>query len=558
MWALRVLTGQQTGQTFNLKMGRNIIGRGAHCDVNILSQGVSKEHSEIHVYKDKIMVVDLKSSNGTFINGVKIQNGLVRLGDKVSVHDIFFDIIPAQESTAPVVPKSHGNAAVAAAPHFQATPHYQQGFQHQPGFESSYDPMQSPQMMGQVHPMPGMQSMPESVSSKPSGFAQGFMHQASDYLERVALPGVYKLAQFAEFKYILGGFVVAFIFAVTMLSMIPMVQITRASVLGESMRRAQSVARNLAMANQQLLLQGSYSSLSTQSAETEDGIKQVMIVQQSDGMILAPASRAGVTPDLPFVHSARREMKSQVVQVDSSTIGASFPIGQYDPNTGEPSVKAHAIVLYDIGSLAFDDGHVLSLFFQTLIIASLVGLILFFFMYKLIEYPINSLNSQLDVALREKRDSTDVAFQFPALQNLIGNINSLLTRYLHGDQEQNNPLEMVSRDSEAENLIQLMGYPTIAISGENRIISVNSNFEQLAHASNAQLGGQPITSIPDGSLQQNIQHLIQKSREVPGTIHTDSLEFAGHNCQIHCHAMGVEKGTISYFLVSVTPTEGGE
>jgi hypothetical protein len=548
MWALRVLTGPQTGQTFDLKMGRNIIGRGSHCDVKILSQGVSKEHSEIHVYKDKIMVVDLKSSNGTFVNGVKIQNGLVRLGDKVSVHDVFFDIIPSQDlamasvKQAPVL-QTQGSAALAPQPSFQP--------EFDPGFASA-----APQMMGSISPSMGVP--PESLTAKPEGFVQGLVYQFSDYIERVALPGVYKLAQFAEFKFILGGFVVIFIFAVTMLSMIPMIQITRSSVLNESMRRAQSIARNLAMANQQLLIQGSYSSLTTQSAETEDGIKQVMIVQQSDGMILAPASKAGTTPNIPFVHSARREMKSQVAQLDSQTIAASFPIGQYDPNTGEPSVKAHAIVIYDIGSLAFDDGHVLSLFFQTLIIASIVGLILFFFMYKLIEYPINSLNDQLDVALREKRDSTEVSFHFPALQNLIGNINSLLSRYLHGDQEQGNPLEMVSRDGEAENLIQLMGYPTIAISGENRIISVNSNFEQLSHASSAQLSGQAIASIPDGALQQNIQHLIQKSREVPGTIHTDSLEFAGHNCQIHCHAMGVEKGTVSYFVISVTPTEGGD
>jgi hypothetical protein len=251
-------------------------------------------------------------------------------------------------------------------------------------------------------------------------------------------------------------------------------------------------------------------------------------------------------------------MKAQVAQIDDQTIGASFPIGQYDPATGEPSVKAHAIVIYDIGSLAFDDGHVLSLFFQTLIIACLAGLLLFFFMYKLIEYPINALNEQLDIALREKKDATEVNFQFPALQNLIGNLNSLLTRYVHGDADKNHVFQVVSRDSEAENLVQLMGYPTIAISSEKRIIAVNSNFEQIAHASAAQLNGHPLTALSDGSLQQNLLHLIQKSQEIPGMIHSDQLEFSGHRCEVHCQAMGVDNNTISYFVVSITPTEGGE
>lgn len=557
MWALRLLTGPQTGQIFDLKLGRNVLGRGPNCDIKILSQGVSKEHSEVHVYKDKIMMVDLKSSNGTFINGVKIQNGLVRLGDKVSVHDVFFDIIPAQDHVQPTL-RTQGNAALKYSPSTAAAPMpetYHQTFPQvaETGYPADFAAT-APQMMGTGIP----QATSPAPIMPPQGFVQGLLFQLGDYVERVALPGVYKLAQWADFKFILGGFVVAFIFAVTLLSMIPMVQITRSSVMNESRRRALSIARNLAMANQQLLIQGSYSSLTTQSAETEDGVKQVMIVQQSDGMILAPASRAGVTPDLPFVHSARRDMKSEVEMVDSQVLGASYPIGQYDPNTGEISVKAHAIVLYDVGSLAFDDGHVLSLFFQTLIIASLVGLVLFFFMYKLIEFPITSLNAQLDVALREKRDSTEVLFQYPAFQNLIGNINSLLTRYIHGDTDKGNTLHLVGRDAEAENLIQLMGYPTIAISGENRIISVNANFEQLSHASAAQLNGQTIAKIPDGALQQNIQHLIEKAREVPAIIHSDSLEFAGHNCQIHCQAMGVDQGTVAYFVISVTPTEGGE
>lgn len=552
MWALRILTGPQAGQIIDLKLGRNLIGRGLNCDVKISSHGVSKEHSEIHVYKDKIMMVDLKSSNGTYINGVRIQNGLVRLGDKVSVHDVIFDIVPADARPARGVSSGTHSSIVVAMPTAgtaAAQQYYPQTFQ-------QTDQIPVPQMMGVVNPT--LPTPGPVVTAPPQGLVQNLLLQLNEYVERVLLPGIYRLPQLTEFKYILAGFIAAFIVAVTLLSMIPMVRITRASIMAESQRRAQSIARNVAMMNQQLLLQGSFSSLNTHSAETEDGVKQVMIIQQTDGMILAPASRAGTTPDIPFVHAARREMKAQVGKVDSQTIGASFPIGQYDPATGEPSVKAHAIVIYDVGSLAFDDGHVLSLFFQTLIIASLVGLLLFFFMYKLIEYPIQSLNQQLDVALREKKDSMEVNFQFPALQNLIGNVNSLLTRYIYGDAEKNNPAaQAVSRDSEAENLVQLMGYPTIAISGEKRIIAVNTNFEQIAHASSGQLNGQSLATLADTALQQNLSHLIQKSQEVPGAIHSDQLEFSGHNCLIHCQAMGVENNSIAYYVIIITPTEGG-
>ncbi len=551
MWALRILTGPQTGQIIELKLGKNIVGRAPHCDIKVVSPGVSKEHTEFNVAKDKIVITDLRSSNGTYLNGVRIQNGIMRLGDKVGVHDILVDVIPAPDMRAgPRSTTSTGIGVPAPMPYYG-------------GGAAPQMPMGMPHGMQQGMPQPMMSDMsgqpqPAAAPAYQEGGIKGLMVKIQDYLDRVALPGVYKLPQYAELKMVLLGFVVLFIFSTTLLSMIPMVQITRASITNESKRRASSIARTLATINQAALLQNSYSSLSTNAAESEDGVKQVLIVQQSDGMILAPATRAGTTPDLPFVHSARREMRPQAVQVDSSTIGASFPIGLFDPNTGEQSIKAHAIVLYDIGSMAFDDGRAISLFMQTLLIASMVGFAVYYFMYKLIEYPIVSLNRQLDAAMREKTDNTAVDFMFPPLQALIGNINSLLTRYIHGggDSDAAGGAGFVNKLGEAENLVQLIGFPCVAISKDGRIISGNAAFGQVARIEVSQLQGQPYQSIPDAALQQNIDGLMAKSRENSQVTHTDQLEFSGHLCILSCQA--VSSGSeIEYFVVTVSPVEGG-
>lgn len=528
MWAIRILSGNQAGQIIPLKLGKNVLGRNTTCDVKVLSAGVSKEHAEIHVYKDKILVVDLRSSNGTYVNGIKIQNGILRLGDKLGVHDVILDIVPAQEQRIPSAPAMNHQAPVY----------------HQP----------TPIAM---HPHQGPAAPASSNSMATHGFAKGLMMNFEDYMDRVALPGVYKLAQILDFKLLLGSFIILFIFAVTLLSMIPMVQITRASIVQESKRRASSLARTLAQVNQQTLLQGSYSSLNTHAVETEDGVKRALIVQQADGMILAPASQAGNSPDLPFVVTARRESKPQTQEIDGSTIGASFPIGMYDPNTGDPIVKAHAIILYDIGSLAFDDGRALSLFFQTLVIASLIGLVVFYFMYKLIEYPLTNLNAQLDIAMREKRDNLEVKFLFPALQNLIGNLNSLLTRYIHGDAEGGGGIStFANKDSEASNLLHLLGFPAIALRADATIIGCNGGFEQIARNSSAGMQNQGLDAIKDNALQQNLEHLVGRAREVPQSIHSDQLEFSGHLCALNCQAFCTSE-TVDYFIVTIVPSDGG-
>lgn len=561
MWALRILTGTQAGNILELKMGRNLIGRGPTCDIKMTSPGVSKEHTEVMVYKDKIVVTDLKSSNGTYLNGVRLQNGILRLGDKLGIHDVLVDVIPAPE----IRPQS--TRSQAQANNSVSVPYYGGGAAPQ-----MPPPMHIPQSM--PHGMP--QGMPQPMASMPGaqpemagspapapayhpGGVKALLEKAQGYLERVALPGVYKLPQFVELKMVLLGFVVIFIFTTTLLSMIPMVQITRASIVNESKRRAASIARTVATLNSTALLQNSYSSLSTNAAETEDGVKQVLIVQQSDGMILAPATRAGTTPDLPFVHVARREMRPQAVEVDSSTIGASFPIGLFDPNTGEQVVRAHAIVLYDIGNLAFDDGRAISLFMQTLLIASLVGLALFFFMYKLIEYPLNALNAQLDTAMRDKTDNTEVNFMFPPLQALIGNINSLLTRYIHGSSESAGAgaAGFINKDGEAENLVQMVGFPCVTISKEGRMIACNQAFTQVVRMEASAIQGQSYRSLPDIALQQNIEGLLGRVNENPRVLQTDQLEFSGHLCILSCQGMCSSAGEVDYFVITVSPAEGG-
>lgn len=549
MWALRILSGPQAGGIHSLKLGRNLIGRAPHCEIRLNSNGVSKEHAEVHVYKDKILVVDLRSSNGTYLNGIKVQNGIIRLGDKMSVHDVIMDIIPSQEKAAanPPVPR-------AAPPPGYAYPAPMGPGGAPPSYPMAYGgaaPAFPPEAMA-GNGMPA--SAPQMMVNQ--GPLKNALASFEDYMNRVALPGVYKLAEILEFKMVLATFIILFIFGVTLLSMIPMVQITRTSITQESMRRASSLARTLARVNQQALLQGSFSALSTHDVETEDGVKRALIVQQSDGVILAPASQAGNSPDLPFVVSARRESKMKTEQIDSSTIGASFPIGMYDPNTGEPIVKAHAIILYDVGSLAFDDGRALSLFFQTLVIAAVLGLVLFYFMYKLIEHPILALNQQLDAAMREKKDNLELKFMFPAIQALIGNVNSLLTRYINGDTEGGGGGTFGNKDSEAANLLHLMGYPSIAIRSDSSIIACNAGFEQLARNTSMAMQNQTLSAIQDVALQQNIDHLISRAREVPGTLHNDQLEFSGHLCSLNCQAFSTSE-TVDYFIVSVSPVEGG-
>jgi len=168
------------------------------------------------------------------------------------------------------------------------------------------------------------------------------------------------------------------------------------------------------------------------------------------------------------------------------------------------------------------------------------------------------LNTQLDLALREKHDSTEVPFQFAAMQALVGNINSLLTRYHHGELDQGAQSSGGGlQPQEIENLIHFMGYPALAISSQEVILSVNSGFAQICHANADQIQGQRIETISDMALQQNIKNLMSLSANSPHQIHADHLEIGGHNFKLLGQSIGSISAGLNYYIVAVVPAEGG-
>lgn len=557
MWAIRILTGPQSGQVFPLKSGKTLIGRAPHCDFKLTSSGISKEHLEIQVIQDKIAISDLKSANGTFVNGIKIQNAIVRLGDKLLLNDIVLEIIMADERTFQR-PDSMSSSGMGY-PQQGSVGNYQNGaVAYQQGYPQMYPQYgQQPQIPGSMpHGHLGPAPAPGAQVAAPQVFDQ-WKEKLRHAIDDVALPGLYALPKSLEYKLVLLSLLGIFIFLVTLISMIPTARLSQEAVVFESQRRALSLARLLAQANQESLLAGQTTLLSTMSADNEEGVKEALIIQQADGMILAPPTRAGRTPGYTFIHEARRESKSRVTILDSGTVGASFPISVFNPNTGEPIVRAHAVIIYDMSSRAVGADRLISLFIQNLIISSLLGLILFFFLYKLIEYPLAYINQQLDQSLREKTDNIQLEYQYPLLQSFLGNLNSLLSRYFQGAQDASGPQPFVNFEQEGENLVRMVGYPCLSMSADGRVYASNERFEGFSRLTSAELKGQSVMMIPDASFAQNIQNLLLRAKENPNMVHKDQLEFNGLNCELNLQGFHQSGNQCQLYLLTITPLQNG-
>ncbi|MCK4616314.1 MAG: FHA domain-containing protein [Pirellulales bacterium] len=92
---LVIASGKRAGRAISMKRDKLLIGRAEECDLRPLSEEVSRKHCAIIQKDDVLWAKDLRSRNGTFVNGHRISEpkqladgDLVRVGSlelKVSI-----------------------------------------------------------------------------------------------------------------------------------------------------------------------------------------------------------------------------------------------------------------------------------------------------------------------------------------------------------------------------------------------------------------------------------------------------------------------------------------
>ncbi len=499
MLKLKVLKGLPA-QTYNLKEGINIIGRAPTSDIHLNSNGVSKKHAQI-IMKDSVCsITDLGSSNGTFVNGAKIQDRILKSGDRIAFHDVLVELTSAQmpQNIPTHVGMEMGSAALNLGP--------------------------SPEPLTVMPP----KTLPEL---------------ASYYLDHVILPGVYKINEIYPTKNILAVFIILFAVTVTLLSTIPMSALMKDATQKEAQRRALTIARQLAAVSEKSLMMASESSIRTDFAESEEGVTAAMVVSQEDGHIIAPLSKSQSYSNEEFVARARKHDEVYIDQTSSTNIGASVPIKIFMPESGQQGIVAYAIVLYKMNTL--DWGATAGLFARVLIISLLVAGLVFFFMYRVIVEPIKHSTKEIDKALRGEISVIGTKYNFEIFNLLLNNINSAISR-MGNPQDALKPV--FDRNGEASNLTRILTDAAIALDSRARIISVNAKFEELTGMRILTLQDQTLDILQDQALKLNLEDLFQKCCQQPQQIASAPLDMSG--VQFELDSQAISDGSEIFYVIT--------
>lgn len=118
--SLVVAVGNHKGKVIPISVPKFLIGREPDCQLRPAAAAISKHHCAVFIKDGKVVLKDLESTNGTFVNDQQITGEVeVKAGDNITVGPLHFTlaidgVVPVDKPTP--VPTSAKSVGVAQQP----------------------------------------------------------------------------------------------------------------------------------------------------------------------------------------------------------------------------------------------------------------------------------------------------------------------------------------------------------------------------------------------------------------------------------------------------------
>ena len=111
MVQVKVIAGPGTGQIWEVKGPRTILGRYPDCDIPVLVPDASRHHAQLLLTAEGPFLEDLHSRNGTFLNDQLIrQREKLHDGDRIRIGEMVLQFI--EVSGVQAAPKTEAREAM--------------------------------------------------------------------------------------------------------------------------------------------------------------------------------------------------------------------------------------------------------------------------------------------------------------------------------------------------------------------------------------------------------------------------------------------------------------
>jgi len=516
MFKLVAVAGKLRGQEFELASGENIAGRDSEADLCFDVDGVSKTHFSITVTGDVAYLKDLKSSNGTFVNGKIVKAKTVKNGDKIAIPDVIFQLVEIKEKKK-IIKRA---AAVKEEER-----------------ESFLE----------------AEEQPDSIVQMP-------MH----IFKYKLMPLIHGFNEEYEWRVLFGIFLSLFVVVTIALTIYPVLNDSKTILLYETAKRGGTYARMIARQNARALEEKKLDQVDTSFLEREDGIASYELFDL-EGRIVRPISKLNQYISDTFsirarewASSLKRKNQTTLRQLlDAGQIGIAQKITAFNAETGGTDVVGIIAIRFAPRSLAMEATNNSKAYLESLVTSAIVAIIFFGIIYFLTIRPFEEMKFQIDECLRGKRKEVDPSLLFGELNSVISDVNNLLARNRELQNEGSGEFEEVEDDTTYVATLQefLRGNAGagMVLNSEKNVESVNGDAEDLTGIRESSSQGQSLLDVArEKGFAATVIELCDQSADNGGTSQQGTYELGGYDHSIYVTSLlGQDNFAKAFYLTFV-------
>lgn len=558
MFKLTVIAGPLRGTSFPLGEGDTSLGRVTGNEVVIQSTKVSKRHCVFSQTSNGILVKDVGSSNGTFVNGTLISSKLLKSGDRVSVGDCVLELTKVAEQKM-AVGSSIGIPVGASIPNMSVG-------------QSKVIPFPTQGQIGGLNNT--MSGTGTGVPQAPAP-PKDLVEKAKFYFEKYVINFLYTLNEKQQWSFLVKALIGVLVVFTAAISTYPMLDKCQNILLIEAKNRAQALARLMVDRNTTALLEKAETRLDIGFAERENGILGAYLVELEGGRIMAPGKKLNqilTDQEGRFANKARTHFtkvnnsergeatyfsmpawKSDgsidptLPILDGNMMGYAEPVKVLDPRSNRNVVVAMAIVILDLNRILIDDVTGFIMFLSSVVLGAILAAGVYVSIHRLTTRPVDHLNKEIDRALRGEIQSVENPYKMEELNEFINVLNLAIQKAsanggsagasnaFENPDDFLNPMKFTAQRASS---------PMMVLDADKKVAALSPAMEELTGIrSDGAVGNSIEVAVPDQAFVLMLNDLIAKAPIGVAEGVTDSLEFSGVNYTIDAIGLGNPLGS---------------
>ena len=512
MYKLVIIAGKLRGKEFELQEGENIIGRDTGCDVHIPIEGVSAQHSSITVTGDRCYIVDLDSSNGTFVNGKMIKRQTVQDGDKVALPDAIVQVVFVKEKKIIIKKSSVENVDKAESYFGGGTP---------------------PKIL-------------------PLKLLWIFKYKC--------MPFLYGINEEYEWKVVLGMLLSIFVTVTVTATIFPVLRDGHKILLNEVAERGANYAGEIVRTNRNALRKNQLQKLDASFLDKEKSVKEYRLYDL-EGRIIRPNELLNEYIAKPFYVQVKSFYEKNKYQdkvyrkrLGDGVIGVGKLINSYNPDVGKIEPLGIVALKFSPTSLQVGESFERKAYVESFIIMVFVAVLFFLIVYYLTLRPLEEIKFQIEEAMDGNRKNLEGQWLMSELNPLRSSINTLLRRLRDLSDEGGDEFEKEESDEDylltLQEFMKGAGVPVLIIDSRKNVFSVNSLAEDLTGIRESSSQGASILEVArEKGLAATIVELCDDSANNNGKNMQGEYEMGGNNYNINVSSlMGKDGFAKAYYI----------